>query len=116
MLAAKGLHAATCFLKLHKHGLPYSLCAFAPCRKRFEPFGNLKHVVLGARDALPADRKVSTTEVNTADPDYQPPLLGELCLTYVVFDILFLEPTGVSCSLGLCCLSFQGAIHARMCV
>ena len=59
-------------------------------------------MVLGARDALPAKRKVSSTEVNTADPDYQQPELGELCLTYVVFDILFLEPTGVSCSPALC--------------
>lgn len=111
MLAAKGLDAATCLEQPHKHGLPCSLCT--PCRKRFEPFGNLKNVVLGARDARPADHKVNTSEVNTADPDYSEPVLGELCLTYVVFDIMFLEPDGVSCSQILCCVLFQRAIQAR---
>ena len=63
------------------------------CRKLFEPFGGMKSAVIAARDNEPGDTRLKLAGFNgdqmTSDPDYEQPLVKELELVLVVFDILY---------------------------
>ena len=63
------------------------------CRKVFEPFGGMKSAVIAARDNEPGDTRLKLAGFNgdqmTSDPDYDQPLVKELELVLVVFDILY---------------------------
>ena len=64
------------------------------CRNMFEPFGSLKSAVLAARDNEPGDTRLKPSGFNgdqmTSDPEYEAPLVKELELVLVVFDILYM--------------------------
>ena len=59
----------------------------------FEPFGGIKSAVIAARDNEPGDMRLKLAGFNgdqmTSDPDYEQPLVKELELVLVVFDILY---------------------------
>jgi len=63
------------------------------CRKMFEPFGGMKSAVIAARDNEPGDSRLKLTGFNgdqmTSDPNYEAPLVKELELVLVVFDVLY---------------------------
>lgn len=65
----------------------------AACRKIFEPFGGMKSAVIAARDNESGDTRLKLTGFNgdqmTSDPNYEAPLVKELELVLVVFDILY---------------------------
>lgn len=65
------------------------------CRRVFEPFGGMKSAVIAARDNEPGDSRLKLTGFNgdlmTSDPEYEAPLVKELELVLVVFDILYVN-------------------------
>ena len=65
------------------------------CRRVFEPFGGMKSAVIAARDNEPGDSRLKLTGFNgdlmTSDPEYEAPLVKELELVLVVFDILYIN-------------------------
>ena len=58
----------------------------------FEPFGGLKSAFTAARDGKSVETQIEMTRgegLFTTDPDYCAPLVGEIELMFIAFDILF---------------------------
>jgi hypothetical protein len=74
-----------------------------PYRKSFEPFGGLQAAILAARQGKGPHHIVEMDGIEglyTADPDYLPPRLKDILITYVAFDIL----------------AFDGKVRCQLCV
>ena len=87
-----GVHVCQHWLAAAPIALPDG-CKGCGCRKVFEPFGGMKSAVIAARDNEPGDTRLKLAGFNgdqmTSDPDYDQPLVKELELVLVVFDILY---------------------------
>ena len=100
-------------------GLPCGLMAvdFDPwwaCRRVFEPFGGMKSAVIAARDNEPGDSRLKLTGFNgdlmTSDPEYEAPLVKEVELVLVVFDILYVNGQ-VRIMPPTACLQHRESLH-----
>ena len=59
-----------------------------------------------ARDGKPVDSQIemaSSEGLNTSDPDYAPPYVGDIQLVYIAWDILFVDEEVCVCAKQACC-------------
>lgn len=82
-------------LQIQTHNkLPNHKSVLRACRKVFEPFGGLKSAFTAARDGKSADTQIEMARgegLFTSNPDYIAPLVGDIELVFIAFDILFVD-------------------------
>lgn len=70
-------------------------------RSQFEPFGGLKSVIHAAAAGISGSQRLEVRDwegvkLEETDSDYAPPLLQDVELIYIAFDIIYLDDSSVS--------------------